>query len=62
MQAVLDVYDAARALGRAGVPASVIEGFDLGPLVRAKETVASDDADGVARIAGDVLSAMKELG
>ena len=61
VQAVLDVYDAARALGRSGVPASVIEGFDLGPLVRAKETVASDDAHGVVRIAGDVLSAMKEL-
>ena len=61
VQAVLDVYDATRELGRAGVPASVIEGFDFGPLVRAKDSVHAGDADGVTRIGADVLAALREL-
>jgi V/A-type H+-transporting ATPase subunit A len=60
-QAVLDVYDAARELGRSRVPASVIEGFDISRLVRAKDTVASDDAEGVTQIAADVLRGLREL-
>ncbi len=60
-QAVLDVYDTARSLGRAGVPASVIEGFDLGPLVRAKETVGADDDAAVERIASEVIRDLQEL-
>lgn len=50
VRGVLDVHDAARSLGRSGVPASVIESFDFGPLARAKETVGADDAAGVERI------------
>ncbi len=60
VQAVLDVHDTTRRLGRDGVPASVIEAVDLGPLVRAKDTVRADDADGVARIAAGVLAALEE--
>ena len=61
VQAVLDVYDATRELGRSRVPASVIEGFDISPLVRAKDAVASDDADGVTAIAAEVLRGLQEL-
>ncbi len=60
-QAVLDVYDTARSVGRAGVPASVIEGFDLGRIVRIKETVDADDGAGVERIAADVIRDLQEL-
>ena len=59
--AVLDTLDLARSLGRSGVPASVIESFDFGPLVRAKDAVGPADADGVGRIAADVLRRLGEL-
>ena len=55
VEGVLDVHDAAAASGRPGVPASVIEGFDFSPLIRAKDDAAPDDADGVRRITADVL-------
>jgi len=55
VRAVLDVHDAARSLGRSGVPASVIEAFDFGPLLRAKDAVAADDASGVDEIAAALL-------
>jgi V/A-type H+-transporting ATPase subunit A len=61
VQAVLDVHAAARTLGHADVPASVIETFDFGPLLRAKDTVGSEDAEGVNQILSGVLTAMKEL-
>lgn len=60
-EAVLQVYDTARELGRAGTPAAVIEAFDLGPLLRAKDTVSPDDGDGVRRIAAELIGSMREL-
>ncbi len=61
LQAVLDVYDACRTLVHTGLPAAVVEGFDFGPLVRAKDQVGNDDADGVARIAATVLEDLRGL-
>jgi V/A-type H+/Na+-transporting ATPase subunit A len=61
VSAVLDVHDQARSLGRSGVPAAVIEGFDFGSLVRAKDTVDSDDAVAVERIATELLHGLREL-
>jgi V/A-type H+-transporting ATPase subunit A len=60
-QAVLDVYDAAGELARAGLPATVLEDVDYGPLVRAKNTTPSDDADGVTEIAADLIAQMRQL-
>ncbi len=60
-QAVLDVHDAAADLGRAGTPASVIEEFDFGPLLRAKDSTGPSDAAAVAAIAADLLQSMKRL-
>ncbi len=59
-RAVLGVHDAALAAVDAGTPASVIEGFDLGPLVRAKDQVGPDDASGVAAIAGQLLADLEK--
>lgn len=61
VRAVLDVYDVARTLGRSGVPASVIEGFDFRPLVRAKDSTVADDAAGVEQIAASLLNDLREL-
>jgi V/A-type H+-transporting ATPase subunit A len=61
VSAVLSVHDTARAIGRSGVPASVIEAFDFGPLIRAKDELAADDADGVARLTTDLLGQLKGL-
>jgi V/A-type H+-transporting ATPase subunit A len=60
-RAVLDVHDTALALGQDGVPASVIEAFDYGPLIRAKDNTGPGDADGVTQIAADLIAAMKRL-
>ena len=60
-QAVLDVHDEMQTLGHEGVPASVIEAFDFGPLVRAKDTTAPADADGVRAIALDILASLKSI-
>jgi V/A-type H+-transporting ATPase subunit A len=59
--AVLRVHDAAGAAAEAGVPASVIESFDFGPLLRAKDTVAPDDGAGVDAIAERVVASLLEL-
>ncbi len=59
-QSVLDIHDATLELGRQGVPASVIEGFDFGPLIRAKNELAPDDADGVVRRTADLIGRMRE--
>lgn len=61
VSAVLDVLEAARELGRTGVPAAVIEGFDFGPLIRAKDEVGPDDAEGVHRIADRVRHDLEGL-
>jgi V/A-type H+-transporting ATPase subunit A len=60
-EAVLLVHDTAMRLSRSGVPASVIEEFDYGPLVRAKDTTGPDDASGVSRIASELASTMKAV-
>jgi V/A-type H+-transporting ATPase subunit A len=58
-EAVLRVHDTAVELSRAGVPASIIEEFDYGPLIRAKDTTGPDDAAGVANIANELINAMR---
>lgn len=60
-QGVLDVHDAALELGRRGVPASMIEGFDFGPLIRAKNELEPDDADGVERRTADIIEQLRAL-
>jgi V/A-type H+-transporting ATPase subunit A len=60
-RAVLDVHDTAVALGKAGTPATVIEGFDFRPLIRAKDTTAPDDAAGVTAIATETCEALKQV-
>ena len=58
-EAVLAVHDTAVQLSRSGVPASIIEEFDYGPLIRAKDTTGPDDAAGVAQIADELINALK---
>lgn len=60
-QAVLDVHDAATALGGEGTPASLIEEYDFGPLVRAKDTTGPDDAAAVVTIAAELIDDLKRL-
>ncbi len=60
-QAVLDVHHTALALGNEGVPASVLEDFDFGPLLRAKDSTGPDDAAGVVAIAAGLTEAMRRL-
>jgi V/A-type H+-transporting ATPase subunit A len=57
---VLDVFDTAMELARAGAPATLIERFDFGPLIRAKDDTGSDDAAAVARIANALSSSLRE--
>ena len=57
--AVLLVHDTAVQLSRSGVPASVIEELDYGPLIRAKDTTGPDDAAAVSSITTQLLGAMK---
>ncbi len=61
MQAVLDVHDSLQTLGRAGVPASVLEDFDFGALIRAKDDTTPGDADGVDDIATRLLEELAGL-
>jgi V/A-type H+/Na+-transporting ATPase subunit A len=61
LQAALDVYDEGLALVRAGAPATLLESFDLGPLVRAKDELGADDAEGVARVADRLLAGLRGL-
>ncbi len=61
LQSALDVHDEALSLVRAGAPATLVEGFDLGPLVRAKDERGPDDADGVVAVAARVLAGLREL-
>jgi V/A-type H+-transporting ATPase subunit A len=57
--AVFSVHDSASQLSRAGVPASIIEEFDYGDLIRAKELTGPDDAEGVIRIKYELISSME---
>jgi V/A-type H+-transporting ATPase subunit A len=57
--AVLAVHHTAGDLSRSGVPASIIEEFDFGPLIRAKDTTGSDDAAGVSRVTTELLDVLR---
>jgi V/A-type H+-transporting ATPase subunit A len=59
--AVLAVHDSALDLSRAGVPASLIEEFDYGPLIRAKDTTGPDDHAAVSRIGIELIDTMKAM-
>lgn len=61
LTAALDVDATCNALLDRGVSALTIEEEDLGALVRARETVGSDDAGGVRAIAHDVLARLEAL-
>ncbi len=61
VDAVLTVHDRCLALVEAGVPASVIEEVDWGPLVRARDETSSDDVAGVEAHRDLVLEALDRL-
>ena len=57
LEMVLAVYDCFRELLERGVSAATIEEQDLGDVIRARDTVGSNDADGVRAIGAAVLRA-----
>jgi len=57
----LDVYDGCLALLDRGVSAAAIEEYDLSSVVRARDAVTNDDAEGVRVIAAAAQSGLKEL-
>jgi V/A-type H+-transporting ATPase subunit A len=61
VEAVLAVHDTSRRLVDAGVPATVIEGVDFGPLLRSRELAEPDDADTVERAGHELVAALEEL-
>ncbi len=61
VQAVLDVHDTMQELGRDGVPASVLEQYDVAPLVRVKDETAPDDDAGVDRAGRTVVEGLRRL-
>jgi V/A-type H+-transporting ATPase subunit A len=58
---VLDVVGACDDLITAGVPAALIEEFDFSPVIRARETVGPEDADGIRALADSVLADLRGL-
>ncbi|MGM0385692.1 MAG: V-type ATP synthase subunit A [Actinomycetota bacterium] len=58
---VLDVVDACQVLVERGVPASVIERTDFGPVLRAREDMGPDDDAGVAERRATVLKDLEGL-
>jgi V/A-type H+-transporting ATPase subunit A len=58
---LLDVHDACLALLDRQVPASALEEFDFGPLLRAREQVGPDDVAAVEAIGDTLLSRLEEL-
>ena len=60
-QAVLDVHDRCIELVDAGVPATLIEHEDFSSLVRARDDLASDDADGVLSVTEGVLASLEHV-
>ncbi len=59
---VLAVVDACLERVAAGTPATVLETFDFGPLLRLRDTVAADDASGVWAMGEPLLAAVAALG
>jgi V/A-type H+-transporting ATPase subunit A len=58
--AVLRLHDAATTVA-AGVPSSLVEDLDDSPLIRAKDTTASDDATGITAITEQLLADLEGL-
>lgn len=58
---VLDVVDACQRIVEGGVPATVVEQFDFGPVLRAREELGPDDAAGVARRREEVIAGLGQL-
>ncbi len=56
LEMVLAVHDRCLALVDGGLPASVVEEFDLTSVTRARDETGPEDADGVVRIREDVLA------
>lgn len=61
VEAVLAVGDRCRALVDAGVPATVVEEVDFGPLLRAPTETGAHDADGVAAHRDAMLAALEAV-
>jgi len=59
---VLDVVDACQRLVERGVPATVIERADFGPVLRAREEAGPGDAAGVSSRRADFIRRLEELG
>lgn len=58
---VLDVVDACQHLIERGVPATLVERADFGPVLRAREETGPDDAGAVASRRDAALGALEEL-
>ena len=58
---VLDVVRACEERVDAGVPAATVEELDFSPVLRAREDVGRDDADGVRRHRAAMLTRLEEL-
>ena len=61
LDAVLDAVAACQESLDRGVRIDVVEAFDFGPLVRARDEFATDDADGVHRRRDDLLAGLRAL-
>jgi V/A-type H+-transporting ATPase subunit A len=61
VELVLAVHDATLELADAGVSAATIEALDLSEVVRARDEVGSDDAEGVRTIAKAVQQQLRAL-
>jgi V/A-type H+-transporting ATPase subunit A len=58
LEMVLAIDDRCEALIARGIPAGKIEELDLSDVVRARDEVAPDDADGVSRRADEILASL----
>ncbi|MGZ4682592.1 MAG: V-type ATP synthase subunit A [Acidimicrobiales bacterium] len=59
--AVLAVHDYCQELVEAGMPATLLEETDFGPLIRARDGLAPDDATGVDAVLDRVLAELERL-
>ncbi len=60
IDAVLAVHDVGLQLIDDGLPASVIETYDFGPLIRAKDDIGTDDPAGIRRVAAGTIDGLRE--
>jgi V/A-type H+-transporting ATPase subunit A len=61
LEMVSSVFECCERLVEHGVSAATIEEVDFGPVVRAREEVGTDDADGVRAIAARMLHELEAL-